>query len=276
MVYTVKLDSSDDKVFNLMQFNSMTFDMECKLVVCTDDLKTVKSAFTNFKTLDIYRDDVQIATYTCFNNYKEISLQQGLYNNTNGEWEDALIVSLTRANIVEQVQRLDEKVNQVVDINTLTLDEYKNYLQEKNKAALAEFLASQSVEFNGKPYGVSEEDQNEMALNFMQYQALTTAGQQVTLEWHSKKSACETFTAEEFVQLTAMIKAFIYPYFQQMNVTKAQIFSSTSKEELDKIEIKYEVIPVQSTEPTTPSEGKDLVTTDKTDETGKDSATTEE
>ena len=276
MVYTVKLDSSDDKVFNLMQFNSMTFDMECKLVVCTDDLKTVKSAFTNFKTLDIYRDDAQIATYTCFNNYKEISLQQGLYNNTNGEWEDALIVSLTRANIVEQVQRLDEKVNQVVDINTLTLDEYKNYLQEKNKTALAEFLADQSVEFNGKPYGVSEEDQNEMALNFMQYQALTTAGQQVTLEWHSKKSACETFTAEEFVQLTAMIKAFIYPYFQQMNVTKAQIFSSTSKEELDKIEIKYEVIPVQSTEPTTPSEGKDLVTTDKTDETGKDSVTTEE
>lgn len=276
MVYTVKLDSSDDKVFNLMQFNSMTFDMECKLVVCTDDLKTVKSAFTNFKTLDIYRDDVQIATYTCFNNYKEISLQQGLYNNSNGEWEDALIVSLTRANIVEQVQRLDEKVNQVVDINTLTLDEYKNYLQEKNKTALAEFLADQSVEFNGKPYGVSEEDQNEMALNFMQYQALTSAGQQVTLEWHSKKSACETFTAEEFVQLTAMIKAFIYPYFQQMNVTKAQIFSSTSKEELDKIEIKYEVIPVQSTEPTTPSEGKDSTTTAKTDETGKDSVTTEE
>ena len=276
MVYTVKLDNSDDKTFELMQFNPSVFDMECKLVVCTDDLKAVKSAFTNFKTLDIYRDDVQIATYTCFNNYKEISLQQGLYNNSNGEWEDALIVSLTRANIVEQVQRLDEKVNQVVDINTLTLDEYKNYLQEKNKTALAEFLADQSVEFNGKPYGVSEEDQNEMALNFMQYQALTTAGQQVTLEWHSKKSACETFTAEEFVQLTAMIKAFVYPYFQQMNVTKAQIFSSTSKEELDKIKIKYEVIPVQSTEPTSPSEGKDSVTTDKTDEIGKDSVTTEE
>lgn len=276
MVYTVKLDGSDDKVFNLMQFDSMTFDMECKLVVCTDDLKEVKSAFTNFKTLDIYRDDVQIATYTCFNNYKEISLQQGLYNNSNGEWEDALIVSLTRANIVEQVQRLDEKVNQVVDVNTLSLDEYKNYLQEKNKTALAEFLADQSVEFNGKPYGVSEEDQNEMALNFMQYQALTTAGQQVTLEWHSKKSACETFTAEEFVQLTAMIKAFVYPYFQQMNVIKQQIFSSTSREELDKIEIKYEVIPVQSTEPTTPSDGKDSTTTDKTDETGKDSVTTEE
>lgn len=276
MVYTVKLDSSDDKVFNLMQFNSMTFDMECKLVVCTDDLKTVKSAFTNFKTLDIYRDDVQIATYTCFNNYKEISLQQGLYNNSNGEWEDALIVSLTRANIVEQVQRLDEKVNQVVDINTLTLDEYKNYLQEKNTTALDEFLSNQTVEFNGKHYGVSEKDQNEMLVNIMQYQFLTGAGEEEILEWHSKKSACEAFTVEEFIQLTATIKAFIYPYMQKMNMIKAQIFSSTSKEELDKIEIKYELIPVQSTEPTIPSEGKDSVTTDKTDETGKDSVTTEE
>lgn len=276
MAYTVKLDNSEDKVFNLMQFNSMSFEMECKLVVCTDDLKAVKSAFTDFKELDIYRDDVQIATYTCFNNYKEISLQQGLYNNSNGEWEDALIVSLTRANIVEQVQRLDEKVNQVVDINTLSLDEYKNYLQEKNKTALAEFLANQTVEFNGKPYGVGEDDQNEMALNLMQYQALAQAGQEVTLEWHSKKSACETFTTEEFLTLTAMIKAFVYPYYQYMQTIKEQIFGATTKEELGKIEIKYELIPVEQSEPTTPSEGTDSTTTDKTDETGKDSITTEE
>ena len=276
MAFTVKLDNSEDKVFNLMQFNSMNFDMECKLVVCTDDLKAVKSAFTNFKELDIYRDDVQIATYTCFNNYKEISLQQGLYNSVNGEWEDALIVSLTRANIVEQVQRLDQKVNQVVDINTLTLDEYKAYLQEKNKTALAEFLADQAVEFNGKPYGVSEEDQNEMALNLMQYQALTQAGQEVTLEWHSKKSKCETFTAEEFLTLTAMIKAFVYPYYQYMQTIKEQIFGATTKDELSKIEIKYELIPVEQPEPTTPSGGTDSTTTDKTDETGKDSVTTEE
>ena len=276
MAYTVKLDNSEDKVFNLMQFNSMTFDMECKLVVCTDDLKAVKSAFTDFKELDIYRDDVQIATYTCFNNYKEISLQQGLYNNSNGEWEDALIVSLTRANIVEQVQRLDEKVNQIVDVNTLTLDEYKAYLQEKNKTALAEFLANQTVEFNGKLYGVGEDDQNEMALNLMQYQALAQTGQEVTLEWHSKKSACETFTTEEFLTLTSMIKAFVYPYYQYMQTIKEQIFGATTKDELGKIEIKYEIIPVEQPEPTAPSEGTDSTTTDKTDETEKDSVTTEE
>ena len=276
MAYTVKLDNSEDKVFNLMQFNSMTFDMECKLVVCTDDLKAVKSAFTDFKELDIYRDDVQIATYTCFNNYKEISLQQGLYNNSNGEWEDALIVSLTRANIVEQVQRLDEKVNQIVDVNTLTLDEYKAYLQEKNKTALAEFLANQTVEFKGKLYGVGEDYQNEMALNLMQYQALAQTGQEVTLEWHSKKSACETFTTEEFLTLTAMIKAFVYPYYQYMQTIKEQIFGATTKDELGKIEIKYEIIPVEQPEPTAPSEGTDSTTTDKTDETEKDSVTTEE
>lgn len=269
MVYTVKLDSSDDKVFNLMQFNSMTFDMECKLVVCTDDLKAVKSAFTNFKELDVYRDDTVIATYTCFNNYKEISLQQGIHNTVNGEWEDALSVTLTKANIVEQVQRLDDKVNQVVDPEKLTVDEYKDYLQEKNKTALAEFLANSYVEFNGKPYGVGEDDQNEMALNLMQYQALTQAGQEVTLEWHSKKSKCEVFTPEEFLTLTAMIKAFVYPYYQQMQVIKEQIFGASTKEELDKIEIEYKLIPVE--QPTAPSD-----TDEKKDESTKDSGTTEE
>ncbi|MGN0417110.1 hypothetical protein [Anaerostipes faecalis] len=245
MALTVKIDNSYEKTFELMQFNPSVFERECRLIVCSDDLKAIKLAFTNFKTLDIYRDDTVIATYTCFNNYKEISLQQGIHNTSNGEWEDALFVYLTKANIVEQVRRLDQKVNQVVDINALTLDEYKNYLQEKNKAALAEFLASQSIEFNGKPYGVGEDDQNEMALNLMQYQALTQAGQEVTLEWHSKKSKCEIFTPEEFLALTAMIKTFVYPYYQQMQIIKEQIFGSSTKEELDKIEIKYEVIPVE-------------------------------
>ena len=50
-------------------------------------------------------------------------------------------------------------------INNMTLDEYKMCRQEENKMALADFLRTQTVTFNGKEYGVSEEDQNEMALH---------------------------------------------------------------------------------------------------------------
>ena len=102
------------------------------------------------------------------------------------------------------------------------------------------FLSAQTVTFNGKEYGVSEEDQNEMALNLTQYQVLTASGQDVSLEWHSKKAKCEEFTQEEFIELIAMIKAFVYPYYQKMQDIKTDIFNSKNKFELSSIEIKYE------------------------------------
>lgn len=274
MVFTIKINGDENLTFKVLNFDGTTFSMEPKLTLATDDLKAVKSAFTDLKLLEVFRDEVQIGSFTSYDAYKDISFESGIYDSSTGEWIDVLNVTLTKASIVDQVQRLDAKVNQVVDPDTLSVDEYKEYLQEKNKAALAEFLADQSVEFNGKPYGVSEEDQNEMALNLMQYQALTQAGQEVVLEWHSKKSKCEAFTAEEFLTLTAMIKAFVYPYYQKMQVIKEAIFGSVTKEELDKIEIKYELIPVEQS--TTPSEGEDTDIDEKTDETEKDSATTEE
>lgn len=136
----------------------------------------------------------------------------------------------------------EKYLNYVPDsqINDMTLDEYKMYRQEENKMALADFLRTQTVTFNGKEYGVSEEDQNEMALNLTQYQVLTASGQDVSLEWHSKKEKCEKFTQEEFIKLIAMIKAFVYPYYQKMQDIKTDIFNSKNKFELSVIEIKYE------------------------------------
>ena len=229
MVFTIKINGDENLTFKVLNFDGTTFSMEPKLTLATDDLKAVKSAFTDLKLLEVFRDETQIGSFTSYDTYKDISFESGIYDSSTGEWIDVLNVTLTKASIVDQVQRLDAKVNQVVDPDTLSVDEYKEYLQEKNKAALAEFLTDQSVEFNGKPYGVGEDDQNEMALNLMQYQALTQAGQEVSLEWHSKKSKCEAFTAEEFLTLTAMIKAFVYPYYQYMQTIKEAIFGASTK-----------------------------------------------
>ena len=269
-MFTVKINNNSDTVFRLLNFDQTIFSISSQLSLVTDDLKTIKEVFKDIKILDIYRDSIQIATFTSFDTFKDISFENEIYDDETDQLVDVLNVTLTKANIAEQMQRLDDKVNQVVDTEKLTIDEYKDYLQEKNKAALTKFLAKNSVEFNGKSYGVGEDDQNEMALNLMQYQALTQVGQEVALEWHSKKSKCETFTPEEFLTLTAMIKTFVYPYYQQMQAIKESIFSASTKDELDKIEIEYKLIPVEQPEPITPSESID------TDESTKDSNTTDE
>lgn len=145
-------------------------------------------------------------------------------------------------NLDDIINDPEKYLNYVPDsqINDMTLDEYKMCRQEENKMALADFLRTQTVTFNGKEYGVSEEDQNEMALNLTQYQVLTVSGQDVSLEWHSKREKCEKFTQEEFIELIAMIKAFVYPYYQKMQDIKTAIFNSKNKFELSAIEIKYE------------------------------------
>ena len=147
----------------------------------------------------------------------------------------------------------------------MTLDEYKNYRQEENKDALAEFLRISVVTYNGENYGVMEEDQNEMALQLLSYQTIKSAREseldaiqakidagelsgsaedyvtisEPVLEWHSKKKSCKTFTEQEFLELTYLVKSFVYPYMQKMQKIKEEIFLCETKEAVAAIRIEY-------------------------------------
>ena len=163
------------------------------------------------------------------------------------------------------IKDIQEQINPIVDIDKMTLDEYKIYRQEENKKALAEFLSISVVTYNGENYGVMEEDQNEMALQLLSYQTIKSARDaelsaiqekinvgeltgeandyatiaEPVLEWHSKKKSCKTFTEQEFLELTYLIKSFVYPYIQKMQKIKEEIFLCETKEAVAAIRIEY-------------------------------------
>ena len=118
-----------------------------------------------------------------------------------------------------------------------TLEEAQAFRQEENKGALARFLESSSVEFNGKLYGVTEADQNEMQAMVMQYQMLTQAGVKTELQWHAKHEECPTFTIDERVALVAAVKALGLPHMNKMQGVKQNIYNANSVEEVKKIEV---------------------------------------
>ena len=118
-----------------------------------------------------------------------------------------------------------------------TLEEAQAFRQEENKGALSRFLENSTVEFNGKQYGVTEADQNEMQAMIMQYQMLTSAGVKTDLQWHAKHEECKTFTLEEMVSLVAAVKAFVLPHMNKMQSIKQNIYSAKSAEEVRKIEV---------------------------------------
>lgn len=163
------------------------------------------------------------------------------------------------------IKDIQEQINPTVDIDKMTLDEYKTYRQEENKKALSEFLSNSVVTYNGENYGVTEEEQNEMALQLLSYQSIKSAREtelkviqekivageldgssedyatiaEPVLEWHSKKKSCKTFTEQEFLELTYLIKSFVYPYMQKMQKIKEEIFLCETKEAVAAIQIEY-------------------------------------
>lgn len=202
--------------------------------------------FTKQEPVKIVESDNKLYVFICLNEEYGVYENETSEDSTSKEYIEydynEFIISSDNVDIEDIKNNPEKYLNYIPDplINELTLDEYKILKQEENKKLLDDFLKVKTITYNGKEYGVSEEDQNEMALNLTQYQVLLASGQDVSLEWHSKKERCETFTQDEFIELIAMIKAYVYPYYQKMQDYKAAIFNSKNKFELSTIEIKYE------------------------------------
>lgn len=123
-----------------------------------------------------------------------------------------------------------------------TLEETQNMKQEENKAAFAAYLASHPLTWvNGKQYGVTEQDQSEIALNLNQYQIAVQAGIDTpTLEWHAQHEECQPWDVETLMALSLAISKAVYPIYHKMQQYKTAIFGCTTIEEVEAIELQYE------------------------------------
>ena len=120
------------------------------------------------------------------------------------------------------------------------LDALRAAKQDANKKALADWLAAHPLTWtDGKIYGVTEQDQTEMAINLAQYQLAAAAGQPAALEWHAQKQQCHTFTIDEYTALSLAIAAYVYPYRRYQEQVKAAIYAAESEAEIGAIEIDY-------------------------------------
>ena len=122
------------------------------------------------------------------------------------------------------------------------LEEAQYDKQEKNKALFAEYLASHPLTWvDGKQYGITQEDQSEIALNINQYQVAVAAGvENPTLEWHAKQEECSPWSLEQLSALSLAIAQVVYPKYHQMQEYKTQIFAATDIASLNAISIDYE------------------------------------
>lgn len=143
------------------------------------------------------------------------------------------------SDVKPNLYKLDPETNTLV--YRYSLEEAQDLKQDENKTLFAEYLSAHPLTWtDGKNYGVTLEDQSEISLNLNQYQIATSAGtENPTLEWHAIHEECQPWTVDNLVALSLSISNFVYPIYHLMQQYKTAIYSATSIEELNSVELLY-------------------------------------
>lgn len=126
------------------------------------------------------------------------------------------------------------------EIEPELLKEVQDRKQNENKMQLAKYLRTHPLTVNGKQYGITQEDQNEISLNIAQYTIQVQAGiENPVLEWHAIKEACTPWTIEALSALVIAISNTVYPWFSKMEKYKAAIYACTERKQVNDLILDY-------------------------------------
>lgn len=115
--------------------------------------------------------------------------------------------------------------------------------QEKNKKSLADWLATHPLTWtDGNVYGVTEQDQNEMAFNLTKYQLQLSVQEPYVFEWHEQKKERHTFTFDQYKALFLAIDSYVDPYRRYQESVKQAIYEANTAEEINAIQIDYSTV----------------------------------
>ena len=219
MIITAKIN--DETTVKLCDWNSQYFAQEPAITIQDDDLKTIKELFTDLNKIQIMIDDVQVAEYTAYNTYSEIQYLGDTYVPGEEHFSPALRVVLEKTDIADQIKRLDEKVNPVIDFESMSVFDYRDYLLNKvNVACQNDIYKGQEIEINSEPkmFTFKLEDQNNLKVLF----DIVSAFPEIQhMPYHASTESCEMFSRADIitVYLTLLIRLTkITTYCNQLNM----------------------------------------------------------
>lgn len=160
---------------------------------------------------------------------------------TKGITSDGVVIELPLIEVTEEEFNLTEQYVPPIDFIQL-LERSKVEKITHSKQQLAEFLENNPLLYNEEYYSITQEKQALLTSAIAAYQLKVQAQVSATLKWNTTGDICREFTLEEITGLVIALTDYVQPRVEKQQALEVQIKNCTTIEELDSIEINYEVI----------------------------------
>lgn len=225
--------NSTDRI-PLFVWDANSFRNNSELHLATDDLAQVKNLFESFQSLQIVDEqDNESAFFTEFDGFSAINYLGRNYSSQLNGFANELVVILIKVDLIEQVQRIEAQVNPIIDIEGMTVDEYKEWKINKF-SELGEqliFAGTDVTLLNGvtKNFTYNLEDQSNLLNAIFIIQALGDLS--ISIPYHGHGEPCELYNARDILAVYFTLQFFSTRIQTEVNMKINWVRSCATKEE---------------------------------------------
>lgn len=239
MAFLAKVNGTHE--YRLMDWTPQSFKSSPTLRLITSDYQSVKNDFTNIKQLEIYSGENLLATYSVFDTMASSASFNSQYYETENRFVDVIEISLIKNNISEQVDKLSKQINKVIDIEEMSVDEYRDYiLSQISESAQEDIYAGDVITLSDGTSGkftYKMEDQANLTSSIAiidKLMAMQEDSSLIQLPYHSSGQSCQFYSPIDIITIyfTLFMRSVkIQTYTNAINVLIKQ---AATKEEITK------------------------------------------
>jgi len=235
MIIKVRVNKNDNFIFKLCSWDASTFESSQSLIIQSDDLNLLREAFSTITNIEIFVADNPVAEYTVFDTFSSMSYLNKVYVLHENIFTDAIQVSLTKTNIAEQVKRIQDQIDNVVDIDAMTTEEYRTYLLGIiSKQCQQEIYDGDYIEISSgnKKFTYKAEDQANIqaAVNI-----LMIVPDLEYVPYHASKDNCYLMPSKDMLKIFMTLQLKLTYLITRCNQFNMWIKNVQTKEELMQI-----------------------------------------
>ena len=204
MITTARING--DKIYKLVGWESSIFIGDPILYIQGSDLADIKETFADIQIIEIFKDSTLVGTYTCYDTFTQITYLGNMYVDGEQIFAEAMSVTLSKTNLVDQVNRIDHQINPVIDLDSMSTDELRTYILEQvSKACEADVYDGQEIELeDGTTQKFSYTFQDQVNWDELFIMAII-APEMELLPYHGNSHSCTFFTRRQVINICSTL-----------------------------------------------------------------------